>query len=133
MATTLKNLKWAETLADKQTICIEELRRVGMVSFSRQHDGHTVDVLLTKVTVAELNGNQVLSVVASARRDGVPLEVDNPLLYVNPPICVPDGTFEIVVDTVIGDQLQMPNYIESPDDALEVIVFDTIVMTALQS
>lgn len=127
MAITLKNLVWADTKEDQQTICLEELRCVGPISFSREHEGHTIDVVLSEISVTQINGQDVLTLIATVQRDGADVEVDNPLLYLNPPICVPDGTFSDV------DGKQVANYIESPYSAMEVIVFGTLKATALKS
>lgn len=126
MTTTLKKLALAKTKGDHKTICLEELRVVGPVSFSRELDGHTIGVSLSDVTMTEINGQKLLSVVASVQRDGVDVEVNNPLLYFNPPLCVPDDTFSEV------DGNQVANFVESPKQAMETIVFDTLVLTALK-
>ncbi len=61
--------------------------------------------------------------------NGVPLLVNNPYYFVNPPILVPDGTFyEQLVPTKkdMNHKILMPNVKEDPKLALETIIVQAI-------
>lgn len=107
---------------DKQKdICLRELTKIKPHKFSR--DGLDVEIVEVSTT-----GN-LLRVVAKARRNGIELSVNNPLLYQNPPMLVPDGTFETVTDSETGLQRQQSNFAENPQEALRQIVVETIKVT----
>lgn len=107
---------------DKQKdVCLRELTKIKPHKFI--HDGFDVEI----VEVGHENG--LLRVVAKARRNGVELPVNNPLLYKNPPIMVPDGTFETVIDADTGSPRQRANFHENPQEALRQIVTETIKVT----
>ena len=102
----------------QREVCLRELTKIKPHKFSR--DG--VDVEIVEVSQS---GN-LLRVVAKAWRNGIELPVNNPLLYHNPPMLVPDDTFETV------DGKQVANFTENPQEALRQIVLETIKVTAWQ-
>lgn len=130
MAITLKNLAWAETAEDRRVISNNELRCVGICSFSanRNDDVFIIEILENTITSTE-TGAELWTVIVKAEKNGVPLEVDNPLHFMNPPLLVPDGTFFTAVDD-LGNQIQLSNYVEDAPSALKRLVFDTVVLTA---
>lgn len=108
---------------DKQKdVCLRELTKIKPHKFSR--DGLDVEIVEVSTT-----GN-LLRVVAKAARNGIELPVNNPLLYQNPPIMVPDGTFETVIDGDTKLPRRQSNFAENPQEALQQIVFETIKVTA---
>jgi len=123
---TLKNLRWADSQDMKRTIVHGEMIHVGPHAFRRTHKGHAVDVQIVEVSEEESASGPLLRVVARVWRDGVEVQVDNPLFYLNAPMLVHDGTFEIV------DGERVRNLVEDPQAALQQIVFDTLTMTALK-
>jgi hypothetical protein len=56
------------------------------------------------------------------------VKLDNPYLFVNPPIFVPDGTTS--TEIIRGREVQVPNLREDLAEALRTIVVDAIRTTA---
>lgn len=123
--------------ADKQReVCLKELIKVKPQKFKKVVDikgksEHEVEVEIVSVSQELVNGNDLLKVIARAWMDGNEVSVDNPLYYMNPPICVPDGTFETRIDE-FGKEMQISNFIENPEEALRQIVLETIKVTSLK-
>lgn len=69
--------------------------------------------------------NGVLVVEIQASRDGTPLPVDNPYLFVNPPTKVPDGTWRRETDD-LGEERDVPNMREDPGEAFRQIVGQSV-------
>lgn len=115
---TLNKLGWVDTPEDRRVIALEELNCVSPHSFER--DGVTVD--LVSISKSTINGNDLLTVIARCWVGGAEVEVDNPLLYLNPPMMVADGTFDINGE---------PNFIEDSNEAMRQIVTHAIRCSAL--
>ncbi len=75
----------------------------------------------------ELNGN--LNVSIRAWKNGKELFIDNPLIYQNPPIMVPDGTYHKVINPMTGVEEEKSNFVEDLEQALKEIIVDTVRIT----
>ncbi len=124
----LIKLAAAKTPAEKRKVCHDELCSLPPTTFTLDREGHTIEVRLTKLKVVLVNGQELLHVVARVKRDGTPVEVDNPLFYRNPPMMVADGTFE-----TLADGSRVANFIENPAKALRQIVLETLKVTSLKA
>jgi hypothetical protein len=69
-----------------------------------------------------MNGNLVA--VLSATRSGVPVPLDNPFVFVNPPIMIPDTSNPEVEYDIEGRRTR--GFSESPLQALRQIVVDAV-------
>lgn len=78
-----------------------------------------------QINSISLDGNR-LAVDASATKGGARINVDNPLYFVNPPFCVPDGTTR--TEALEGVEVQLKNHKEDPAEALKEIVGQTILL-----
>lgn len=83
----------------------------------RQFSYNDIDIEITRGPEV-VDG--VLRVELRASRDGKPLPVDNPYLFVNPPTKVPDGTWR--KETVDGKERDIPNMREDPGEAFRVMI-----------
>lgn len=128
----LDKLALAKNHEERQNICLNELCSVNPHKFKAEHKGDDIDVEIVSVTTEEINGKKLLKVIAKAWKNNVEIFVDNPLYYLNPPIWVPDGTFETIIDKVTKKPQQISNFKESPPEALRMIVIDTLKVTALK-
>ena len=123
--------------ADKQReVCLKELIKVRPQKFKKMVDikgksEHEIEVEIVSVSQELVNGNDLLKVIARVWKDGIEVFVDNPLYYMNPPIMVPDGTFETKIDE-FGKETQVANFVENPEEALRQIVLETIRITSLK-
>jgi hypothetical protein len=79
-------------------------------------DGVDYEIIVTQQPEYD---NGLLKVSVDARQDGVPLIVDNPLLFRNPPILVSDGTFHQYFDELTGRDVERSNFKEDPHKHLE--------------
>lgn len=78
-----------------------------------------------QINSISLEGDR-LAVDASASKNGARISVDNPLYFVNPPCCVPDGTTRTEIQD--GIEVQLKNHKEDPGEALKEIVGQTILL-----
>lgn len=67
-----------------------------------------------------------LVVSVSAKRGLTNLRVDNPLVFVNPPIMVWDGTYHQEFNKEFNVTLNIMNYVENATQALQEIITQTI-------
>lgn len=74
------------------------------------------DLEITIVEGPTMAAEGLLRVSVSATRAGVPVHVDNPYLFLNPPVTVPDGTWRSE-----GDQ-DFTNFREDATEALKAII-----------
>ena len=124
--------------ADKQReVCLGELIKIKPHKFKKMVEIkgkslHEIEVEIVSVSQEIVNGNDLLKVIAKAWMDGKEVFVDNPLYYMNPPIMVPDGTFETKIDE-FGREMQVANFVENPEEALRQIVLETLKVTALKA
>lgn len=81
-----------------------------------------VDITITSPPVVV--GDR-LEVSVSATRNGKVIPIDNPLIFINPPIKVPDGTVHIE-QNIDGVDIEVDNYKEDPQEALKEIVYQVI-------
>lgn len=86
-------------------------------------------VQITILDGPKLAGDLV-AVTVSARQGRTLLPVDNPYLFVNPPILVPDGTYREVVDPATEQVYQVPNHKENLTAALQAMIGDAVLATA---
>lgn len=77
--------------------------------------------------VVIVKGTPVLEMVVSVTRNGKPVAIDGHLRFVNPPIKVPDGTFNMTGVTPTGEAIRRENTVESPREALRKMVLDAVV------
>lgn len=81
----------------------------------------------------EISGLEMglLKIVVEVKKNGVPVFVDNPLYYKNPPITVPDGTTSLVQGNVElgGGMIEVDNYKVDVKEAMKRIIFDTVFLT----
>jgi len=123
--------------ADQQReVCLSELIKVKPQKFKKKIELkgkslHEIEVEIVSVSREKVNGVDLLKVIAKAWKDGIEVFVDNPLYYMNPPIMVPDGTFETKIDE-FGKEMQVVNFVENPEEALRQIVLETIRVTSLK-
>jgi hypothetical protein len=75
-----------------------------------------IDVTISDVSI---DGNK-LTLTATATKDGENLSVDNPLIFINPPLKVPDGTVHI------ESGREIDNFVYDPKTALKEIVYQVI-------
>jgi hypothetical protein len=75
-----------------------------------------IDIALSDVSLV---GNK-LTLTATATKDGKDLFIDNPLIFINPPLKVPDGTVHVV------DGREVDNFVYDPKTALKEIVYQVI-------
>ena len=123
MSKTLTKLVWADTPDDALVIARYELACVEPHAYQRNidipgHIPHDVDVEIVGVG----HEGDLLRVEARCWLDGIEVPVDNPLLYKNPPMMVPDGTY---------DENGVANFHENVEEALRRIVMETLNVTAL--
>lgn len=104
-----------------KTSAIRNVIKVAGYSFLL--DGIAVTVLEVP-TIA--SGGLGISFVFSATKDGQPLPMDNPYLFINPPIKTFDGTWRI------EDAKEVRNYSEDVLASAKRIVVDAIVLRARQ-
>ena len=76
---------------------------------------------VTVESVAE--SDDTLIVVLSATVDGVTVPVDNPFVFVNPPVLVPDPAGDVIRSGPHGEQT---GYVEAPGRALAAVVVDAV-------
>lgn len=72
----------------------------------------------------EKNGYLFISV--KAKKSNVDMVINNPLIFKNPPIMVPDGTVHQEFRASIGAMIDVDNYVEDPVEALKQIIVDTL-------
>ena len=113
--------------SEKCEISHTELSKINPHTFRAQHNLKDIDIKIVSVSCEE----KLLKVMVQAWCDSVEIAVDNPLYYKNAPILVPDGTFETVIDEN-GEPKQIANFVENQIEALQIIVFDTLKVTALK-
>lgn len=104
---------------EKSLIKAQELAKQPLNNFSFK--GYDIEILGQPI---EENG--LLKVSVKAYKDGKKLFVDNPLLYKNPPIMVHDGTYYKTTLPTINDEIDAPNFVEDPLQALKEIIVETI-------
>ena len=104
---------------------IEKLIAVGDIFYTVDHNGKTVGISISNAHSLDMNGTEALSLIVSANRDGVQLEVDNPFLYINPDVMAFDGTYTLI------DGINIKNQIENPEEALKTMVFNTAKVVVL--
>ena len=84
----------------------------------------------------EASGTEIglLKIVVEVKKDGVPVFVDNPLYYKNPPITVPDGTKSLVPASqeLGGGMIEVDNYKVDVKEAMKNMIFDTVLLTHKQ-
>ena len=119
----LIKLAKAKTGPEKRAIAHDELVKVKPQKFNKVHGGKTVDIEIVSVS----HEGELLKVIARAFVSGVEVPVDNPLLYKNAPILVPDGTFETQPEGA-----RIANFVENPQEGLRLIVMETLKVTALR-
>lgn len=71
-----------------------------------------------------LRQDDLLRVDVKASRNGQDLKVDNPLFFKNPPVKVPTGKFH--KEVVDGQEKDVPNFREDPEEALKEIIWQVI-------
>lgn len=81
-------------------------------------DGFTVIVNRKRYTVANVHYDGTRNAVV-CEVSGLPAGA-NPLVFVNPPVCVPDGTFTVL------DGQRVENLREDPAEAFRTIVAQTV-------
>jgi hypothetical protein len=121
-------LAGATTTAERCAIAHLELSKVTPHRFIKQYKLKNIDVELVSVGCEE----SLLKVVVRAWCNGVEVAVDNPLYYHNAPMMVSDGTFETVLDEETKLSRLEPNFVENPEEALRIAVFETLKVTALK-
>lgn len=125
----LDKLKNAKDAKEKREIALRELVKVKPQKFKQAiNDARDVDVEIVSVG----QEGELLKVIAKCWLDGVGMPVDNPLYYHNAPMMVPDGTFETVVDELTKQPRQIANFHEDAEEALKLIVLETLKVTALK-
>ena len=67
----------------------------------------------------------IVEVVVYAERDGIPLPLDNPYQFYNPPLKVHDGTYHKNIE--LND---VPNFAEDVLSSLHAIVVDSVLQVA---
>lgn len=85
-----------------------------------------LEIVLLREPVVRPDG--ALEVWLEAKRDGKPIAVDNPYLFVNPPVMVPDGTYRLEDVEQFGKrvQVEVENFHEDPDEALRIVLADAV-------
>lgn len=77
------------------------------------------EVDITDISLA--HDDTALSCTIAAVADGVPVAMDNPVIFVNPPLYVRDGNFTEITDDS-GNIVQLPTYRIDPAAAFTEIV-----------
>ena len=81
----------------------------------------------------EVTGKEtgLLKVVVEAKKNGVPVFIDNPLYFFNPPVMVRDGTTTTVLvpEDLGGGTTEVHNYKVDVKESLKNIIFDTVRLT----
>lgn len=100
---------------DRANLKVREFAKLKINQFSRQ--GIIVDIV-----EGPLEENNLLKVVISATKNGMPLLVDNPYLFKNPPILIPDGSTYQEFDPKLGIVVERPNYKEDIAEVFQEII-----------
>lgn len=85
---------------------------------SRAFSYNGIDIRITRAP--RVNEKGQFEVWLEASRDGVPLPVDNPYLFVNPPTKVPDGTWRR--EEIDGEERDVRNMREDAAEAFRQMV-----------
>jgi hypothetical protein len=115
----------AETPASKQEIKAQALADV---AFPLRYEYKGMSITIERT---ECEGKMV-GVLATAEKDGK--KYSDWHYFLNPPILVPDGTFETVIEEIPATENEdaqtykktIHNYIENPSEALKMIVGQTL-------
>lgn len=107
-----------KTDTEKAKFKAQEMAKIALTAFSK----NDIDVTILD-QLREING--LLYVIVSATKNGKELNVDNPLIFKNPPIMIHDGTFHVKKDS-LGNDVEIMNYEENVEEALKEIITDTI-------
>ena len=112
-----------ENATDKKLFKAKELAKQ---KFDRVNDiDFEKDNIKIKIETLTYTTSGAVEAIISAKRDGKELRVNNPYLFYNPPLKVPDGTkkIEILKD---GTEILVDNFEVNPKKALEEIIIQTI-------
>ena len=105
---------------EKARIKAQELAKIPLASVaSFSYKTYTIKVNSLRFV------DDLLEVYVEATKSGNRVAVNNPLLFRNPPIMVPDGTFHYETNSY-GEQLLTNNYKEDILAALKEIIGQTI-------
>ena len=107
---------------DRELLKIEALVNCG-IGNTFIHRGYTVTVI-----DSPKNNNGLLEISIQASKNGLFIPVNNPLLFKNPPIMIPDGTWHKESKNrggrIIDEDTQ--NFIENPLEALKEIIIQIV-------
>lgn len=116
---TVGNFIQDKSVEEKQQIKARELAKVNLPK-DFTYKGISIHVIYGPV---ESQGKLYIAVEASS--EGKKLFIDNPLIYLNPPIMVHDGTYHKRLNS--NNELEdFPNYVEDLETALKQIIIQTV-------
>jgi hypothetical protein len=115
IAQLLKNVDASQRSKEKA----KAFEKIKNISFERE--GFTVTILKKPV---ERRGTLIVEVMAM--KNGNLVNVSNPLIFVNPPIMVPDGTYHKEYIASIDKEIDVANFKEDAEEALELIIVDVL-------
>jgi hypothetical protein len=115
IAQLLKNVDASQRSKEKA----KAFEKIKNISFERE--GFTVTILKKPV---ERRGTLIVEVMAM--KNGNLVNVSNPLIFVNPPIMVPDGTYHKEYIASIDKEIDVANFKEDAEQALELIIVDVL-------
>lgn len=117
-------LERIQNASDKK---LEKARILAEVKKPSTYNYRGIDISIQDHKVLE-DGR--LRVIANATKNGQHIPIENPMYFINPPCCVPDGTTRIEV--IDDEEVELSNYEYNPQAALKEIVGQTI-STVLKS
>jgi hypothetical protein len=112
-----------KTSTQRATMKATAIRSAKGAGYSYTLDGITITLTGAPVLVA--NGTGV-SLTLSATSPTGPLPLDNPYIFINPPVKVPNGTWRVV------NGVDRENYKEDIVEALQRMVLDAVLLFARQ-
>ena len=129
----LKNLSVKMTASEQREVCLREHIKIKPHKFKKEVVLKDKQKKEIEIEILEVSREKdLLKVIVKVWRDEKEIFVDNPLYYVNPPICVFDGTFEKKIEIETGREKQIANCVENPEEALRQIIVETIRVTSLK-
>lgn len=118
----IKDLLQNLSATERAEMKVEEFSKCALPTFMAF--GHDI-------TVTEIHdGGDCLSVTVLATKDGKNVELNNPFIFKNPPILVPDGTFREVIGED-GSVQKISNFKEDLDQSLVTMITEALRITWL--
>lgn len=100
-------------------------RKSELLKESKSSSSHTYKgINFTFLSEPIIDGAKLV-VNIQAVKNGKNLFVDNPLIFINPPIKVPDGTYHIE-QNLEGNDIEVDNFKEDPAEALKEVIYQVV-------